>query len=342
VSERARDRDPLEQRIPGDVRLSQDVFGDANLGASVAHHRAATPVPNAADFSSEHAAPRKLYILVVDDIAMNRDIAGSFLRAAGHVVVDAGGGLEALAAVAAEDFDVVLMDVRMPEIDGLEATRRIRALEGPRRDVPIVALTAQAFSEQVRQCHEAGMDGHVSKPFTPETLLAAVLVATAQPARAAINNAAPETRRISAPVTGDNRPDCTWPDETSSVSTLDPDLALPALDHGAFQRTAAFLSPKVVADYLQIIVGGCQSLLSELDGADVLGHAEGTFAETAYSLAGSAGMFGFGQLSAAARRFAGAIQAGANDVPCISQRLRVATQGALQEIYMLSAATPVA
>ena len=80
---------------------------------------------------------------------MNRDIAGSFLSAAGHEVTCAEGGAEAVAAAASTDFDVVLMDVRMPEMDGFEATRRIRALGSARGRVPIVALTAQAFTEQV-------------------------------------------------------------------------------------------------------------------------------------------------------------------------------------------------
>ena len=115
-----------------------------------------------------------LDVLVVDDVLMNREIAGTFLRAGGHRVVCVEGGTEAVAAVAITDFDVVLMDVRMPKMDGLEATRRIRALEGARGRVPIVALTAHAFTEQVAECRNAGMDSHLAKPFNPGMLLAAV------------------------------------------------------------------------------------------------------------------------------------------------------------------------
>jgi signal transduction histidine kinase/CheY-like chemotaxis protein len=118
-------------------------------------------------------------VLVVDDNAMNRDIAASFLRAAGHCVTTAAGGAEAVAAAAGEDFDAVLMDVRMAGMDGLEATRRIRALEGGRGQVPVVAMTARAFANQVQECLDAGMDGHLAKPFTPESLTEALGTAAA-------------------------------------------------------------------------------------------------------------------------------------------------------------------
>ena len=83
--------------------------------------------------------------------------------------------------VATGDYNVVLMDVRMPIMDGLEATRRIRALAGRRGRVPIIALTAQVFAEQLDECRLAGMDSTLSKPFTPQSLLAAVSFA-AKPA----------------------------------------------------------------------------------------------------------------------------------------------------------------
>jgi CheY-like chemotaxis protein len=133
-----------------------------------------------------------LNVLLVDDIAMNRDIAASFLRKAGHMTTCVKSGAAAVAAVARTDFDIVLMDVRMPEMNGLEATRLIRALGGRRGTVPIIALTAQTFAEQVAECHKAGMDGHVAKSFDLETLLSAVVQATSEHAH----------RDSLAPVTG--------------------------------------------------------------------------------------------------------------------------------------------
>jgi len=138
----------------------------------------AAPLPPAAHVPempvAQPASASSLRVLVVDDVTMNLEIAGGFLRAAGHQVAYAEGGLEAVAAVATTDFDLVLMDVRMPGVDGLEATRRIRALPGVRGRVPIVALTAWAFADQVQECFKAGMDGHLAKPFTPEVLSDAV------------------------------------------------------------------------------------------------------------------------------------------------------------------------
>lgn len=117
---------------------------------------------------------RSLRVLVADDVAANRMVARAMLVAAGHRVDSATDGAEALAAVARETYDVVLMDLQMPVMDGLEATRRIRELDGGRASVPILAVTASALPEQVQACHDAGMDGHLAKPIDRESLLAAV------------------------------------------------------------------------------------------------------------------------------------------------------------------------
>ena len=149
---------------------------------------AAPPLPALPPVGFE---PRR--VLVVDDVAMNRDIAGAFLRGGGHEVAFAAGGAEAVEAAAAEDFDAILMDVRMPGVDGLEATRRIRTLAGRRGQVPIVAVTAQSFAEQVRDCRRAGMDDHLAKPFTQATLLGVLARIVAGPGHIAWHDAPAET-----------------------------------------------------------------------------------------------------------------------------------------------------
>jgi signal transduction histidine kinase/DNA-binding NarL/FixJ family response regulator len=115
-----------------------------------------------------------LRVLVVDDVAANRALAQTLLRAAGHHVELARDGEEAVAAVEGGEFDLVLMDVQMPGVDGLEATRRIRALPPPRGRVPIIALTAAPLPEHIEQCLRVGMDGHIAKPIRRDELLEAL------------------------------------------------------------------------------------------------------------------------------------------------------------------------
>ena len=117
---------------------------------------------------------RPLRLLIAEDNATNLLVARAALAKFDIVADAAGNGIEAVEAVNRFAYDVVLMDVHMPEMDGLEATRAIRSISGPRASVPIIALTANAFSEDIRTCHAAGMNGHVGKPFRTDELLTAV------------------------------------------------------------------------------------------------------------------------------------------------------------------------
>ena len=116
-------------------------------------------------------APR---VLVVDDHPVNREVARIMVQAFGCEVVEACDGHEAVDAAADHELDLVLMDVRMPRMDGLEATRRIRALPGARGAVPVVAMTADAMPEDVIRCLEAGMNAHLPKPVSQASLFAVV------------------------------------------------------------------------------------------------------------------------------------------------------------------------
>lgn len=110
-------------------------------------------------------------VLLAEDNPVGALLARSLLRREGCEVETAATGEEAVAALARARFDLVLMDMRMPGLDGLEATRRLRAM-GER--TPIVALTANAFAEDRRACLDAGMDDHLSKPLEPDALRAAL------------------------------------------------------------------------------------------------------------------------------------------------------------------------
>jgi CheY-like chemotaxis protein len=119
--------------------------------------------------------PPTLHILLVEDNPINQKVAQRLLERAGHSVTLAANGREAVDHVCNRRFDLVLMDVQMPEMDGLEATVAIRQQEaGTDRHLPIVALTAHAMVGDRERCLAAGMDGYVSKPVQPPLLFRAM------------------------------------------------------------------------------------------------------------------------------------------------------------------------
>jgi two-component system sensor histidine kinase/response regulator len=118
---------------------------------------------------------RRGRILVAEDNAINRLVAVGLLERLGYAVATVETGQQAVERVRADDFDLVLMDVHMPEMDGFAATRAIRAQErvaGQGRHLPIVALTADALAGDAERSLEAGMDDHLTKPLTSERLAA--------------------------------------------------------------------------------------------------------------------------------------------------------------------------
>ena len=114
---------------------------------------------------------RRLRILLAEDNITNRMVAVTRLEMYGHRVDQVASGVEALQMVQTAPYDLLLVDVMMPEMDGLECTRRIRALPGEERNIPIVAMTANVFSHHREACRAAGMDDFLGKPFTPAQLI---------------------------------------------------------------------------------------------------------------------------------------------------------------------------
>jgi CheY-like chemotaxis protein/HPt (histidine-containing phosphotransfer) domain-containing protein len=119
--------------------------------------------------------PAPLRLLLAEDGVINQRVAVSLLEKRGHSVVVAGNGREALAVAQEQSFDVILMDVQMPEMDGFETTAALRRLEADTgRHTPIIAMTAHAMKGDRERCLKAGMDGYLSKPFVSTELYAAV------------------------------------------------------------------------------------------------------------------------------------------------------------------------
>jgi CheY-like chemotaxis protein len=132
-----------------------------------------TPVPRLVTRHTIVESAPKLRILLAEDNAVNQLLAVRMLEKHGYIVTVANDGKQALAALEGDKFDVILMDVQMPEMDGLEATAEIRKREkasgGPHQ--PILAMTAHAIAGDRERCIDAGMDGYVSKPFRLADLL---------------------------------------------------------------------------------------------------------------------------------------------------------------------------
>jgi CheY-like chemotaxis protein len=231
-------------------------------------------------------------VLVVDDVPANRLVTCAMLDAAGHEAIAVCDGAEAVAAVEREDFDAVLMDVQMPGMDGLEASRRIRALPAPRGRVPIIALTAAALPDQIEACRAAGMDGHLAKPVE-RGALAGALGLLARPAYAA-PSPAPEADTADTPPTGAEGAE-----------------APPLLDEAVLARLAADLGP-AARGILAEFVGELRRALVLVTDALAPGRTDPVaLRQGAHRLVGAGRTLGALRLAAAAERLQRAAAAGA-------------------------------
>ncbi|MBL0343268.1 MAG: response regulator [Bacteroidetes bacterium] len=109
---------------------------------------------------------------MVEDNDFNRIVAEDTIHEyLQNITIDAAvNGVEAVDQVNATLYDLILMDIQMPEMDGYEATRRIRQLDGDKKKTPIMAMTANATPEEINKCFESGVDEYISKPFVPDEL----------------------------------------------------------------------------------------------------------------------------------------------------------------------------
>jgi CheY-like chemotaxis protein len=169
----------LARRLVDQLTGTLTVEGNAGAGETVAFtlfaQRVAEPKPEAA----EPAASRAAHLLVVDDNATNRMVAETLCEMFDCTTESVVDGVEAVEAAATGRFDLILMDIKMPRMDGVSATREIRRMPGLAGRVPIIALTANVDPEDARSYLAAGMNDVVEKPMKPDTLLKALRSALA-------------------------------------------------------------------------------------------------------------------------------------------------------------------
>jgi PAS domain S-box-containing protein len=210
-----------------------------------------------------------LRVLLVEDHPVNQKLAAAILNNGGHQVEVAADGKEGLARLRDGQFDLVLMDIQMPVLDGLQATMQIRADEqGSARHIPIIAMTANALVGDRERCIAAGMDDYVSKPFRKAELFAAMARAMA-----AVGSAAsPALDRAGAPLGADQRiaSSSDMPsDMPMSSSAVEPQAAMPMSMPAAAQ-------PRV--DYLAVLAGADQDII-EIIGALFIEQYPGNIVE---------------------------------------------------------------
>jgi signal transduction histidine kinase/CheY-like chemotaxis protein len=153
--------------------VSRSQLVDA-ITSALGHKPERTTPAHSAPRHSLRANPSELRILLAEDNLVNQKVALRLLERKGHSITVAGTGCEVLAALQKQSFDLILMDIQMPDMDGLEATAAIRERERGGEHIPIIGLTACAMSGDRERCLAAGMDGYVSKPISVQDLVSEI------------------------------------------------------------------------------------------------------------------------------------------------------------------------
>ncbi|TXN46567.1 PAS domain S-box protein [Methylobacterium sp. WL7] len=209
-------------------------------------------------------ARRKGRLLLVDDSPINLELAKAVLTGEGHEVEVVGDGAAAVAAVAAGGFDLVLMDVQMPGMDGMSATRAIRHSKLPTATIPIIAMTANVLPEQVRAFRDAGMDDHVGKPFERRALFETI------------------ERWLGAGTSGAGAP-------------VDRRTPTP-FDRSVYEAVGRCLKPSRLEEILRLLI---MELRTSFQGDAALADARSWLRHRAHSMSSATGMLGFTDLAGA-------------------------------------------
>ncbi|SDI09389.1 PAS domain S-box-containing protein [Salipiger marinus] len=263
----------------------------------------APPAPAAALRPPVPASPpplRPCRILLVEDNPVNRLVATAMLRKMGHKVTEAEDGASGLHLAEARQHDLILMDISMPGLDGIETTRRIRAGQGPNAATPIIALTAHALPQDMARFQAAGMTHTLTKPITWKAL--AAILAEVEPLASAVDADQAEDQVI---------------------------------DIAVLQAAQEALGPKAFRDLRSRFLQETEAALADLAEMLSRGLAPDRYAALVHRMSGSAAVFGASALHAALRRQEDLARAGQPPAPDALDRLLPVwqvTRRALQHI----------
>ena len=251
-------------------------------------------------------------LLLAEDNPVNQEVARELLQAAGLVVDIAGDGEEALRMLRRSAYDLVLMDVQMPRLDGLQATRQLRQLPGL-ASLPVIAMTANAFAEDRLACIDAGMNDHLAKPVDPRVLYETLL------------QWLPERSRIAQPAPGG-----AVPVAGGAQALLQ---GLTSLDREALLQQCAGkpeLAVRVLRQFLGHYRDTAPRLLAQLQAGGDLAEPR----RTLHSLRGAAGSIGAFVLREQVQLLEAALHAGAAwaDLGDAAQAVEVALDGLIAEL----------
>ncbi|HEX2525342.1 MAG TPA: ATP-binding protein [Geminicoccus sp.] len=258
-------------------------------------HARAEPIPHSVTW--QEVASRPLRILVAEDVEINRDLIQAALGRDGHELVLVENGQEAVRMAGQEQFDVILMDVQMPVMDGIEATRRIRALPPPRNAVPILALTANVMEAERKRCREAGMNEVFTKPVVWPELFAAL---------GAISQGKP----------------------SGSRQACQEQVELALLDEERIGSLGSMAGPAKLAEFLSNAMMSAEQLHGEIMEA---GPEPAAVAKLAHRLAGTAPSFGLTRIGTIAREVEQRALIGEHDAALIGN-LGIAVAETRQEL----------
>ena len=254
------------------------------------------PVAESSAAWKEPANAAPLRILLAEDNRINQQFAVALLEKEGHRVDVADNGVFAVEAVLRVDYDVILMDIQMPELDGIGAMLQIRALPEPKCGIPIVAMTANAMHGARAEYLAAGMDEYISKPVVPDLLKATL-------------------ERLTSGRKGARRAEKNSADEVWRLAVLDP---------AQLDAIAAVLSPQQVRELQALYLAETQGYIAEINGLSTSGDLA-AMARAAHVLVGTAGNVGALQTGAYAKQLEESCRRSERDkVPSLVQALNAA------------------